>query len=173
MLQNTPQEFARSLRDGHFNELRVALYFMLQGAYVRIGYTDERYDLSVVFPKHKPFSVEVKWDRRAQETGNLFFELRNTRQNRPSGIAVTTADYWCHVLGDGEEALLAPVPALRRFLSEGHFPEKSTRGRDSNSRGVLVPRGSLAALSQATWIRLPSVEEFFGEVFRNASRQKP
>ena len=173
MLQNTPQAFARSLREGHFNELRVALYFMLQGGYVRIGYADERYDLRVVFPKRKPFSVEVKWDKRAQETGNLFFELRNTRQNKPSGIAVTTADYWCHVVGNGAEALLAPVPVLRRFLSEGRFMEKSTQGRDSNSRGVLVPRAALAALPQATWIRLPSVEEFFGEVFRSASRQKP
>ncbi len=173
MLRNTPEEFARSLREGHFNELRVALYFMLEGAFVRIGYEDHRYDLKVLLPGRPPFSVEVKWDKRAGETGNLYFELENTRQGKPSGVAATQADVWCHVLGQGDEALLVPVDALRSFLEKGHFERRRTRGRDSNSRGMIVPRKALSKLPQASWIRLPSVEDFFGEVFRRASGQKP
>ncbi len=164
---NTPEAFARQLREGHYNELRVALYFMLEGAWVRIGYVDQRYDLSVRFPGRRAFSVEVKWDKRADETGNLYFEVENTRQGRPSGIMATTADYWCHVIGEaGAEALLVPVARLRSFLQEGNFRCRPTRGEDSNSRGMIVPREALAQLSGGKWIILPTVEEFFGQVFR-------
>ncbi len=162
---NTPEQFARRLQEGHYNELRVALYFMLQGYHVRIGYTGHAYDLSVIGPEGDAFTVEVKWDKRAGETGNLYFEIRNTRQRRPSGIAASRADYWCHVIGEGDEALLVPVSTLRAFLRDGGFEKVRTRGRDSNSQGLLVPRARLADLKDGQWIRLPTVEDFFGAIF--------
>ncbi|MGI5862043.1 MAG: hypothetical protein ACOX6T_08285 [Myxococcales bacterium] len=166
-LQNTPECFAAQLREGHYNELRVALYFMLRGNLVRIGFCDGRYDLQVQPPGKPELHVEVKWDKRAGETGNLYFEVENTRQRCPSGVMSTTADWWCHVLGDGDEALLVEVKALRAFLASGGFRSVHTQGADSNSRGLLVPRARLSALSGALWVRLPTVESFFGEVFRS------
>ena len=170
MRHNTPDQFAHQLREGHYNELRVALYFMLRGAHVRLGYTDQRYDLHVIPPGDKPpFSVEIKWDKRAGETGNLYFEIENTRQDAPSGIAGTTADYWCHVIGQGDEALLGSVAKMRALLKSGRFKTVRTRAEDSNSRGVLVPRKWLEQQKGIAWIALPTVEDFFGELFRAGS----
>ncbi len=167
MRQNTPEQFNRQLREGHFNELRVALYFMLKGAHVRIGYTGQRYDLHVIPAGGKPgFSVEVKWDKRAQETGNLYFEIRNTRRDEPSGVAATTADYWCHVIGDGDRALLVGVRRLREILRTGGFRMVTTRAEDSNSQGLLVPHRRLENEKGVVQIELPTVEGFFGTLFR-------
>ncbi len=166
MLQNTPEQFAQQLREGHYNELRVALYFMLKGAFVRIGYSGQSYDLHVLPPNGQGFSVEVKWDKRAKNTGNLYFEIENTHRREPSGIAATEADYWCHVIGDGQEALLAPVPQLIALLRSRPFRIITTDARDSNSRGLLVPRAWLEKQQSLTWIELPTVESFFGQLFR-------
>lgn len=163
---NTPEQFAHQLREGHFNELRVALYFMLQGAHVRLGYNGRAYDLSVIDAHGRRFTVEVKWDKRAGETGNLYFEVENTRQRAPSGVAATKADYWCHVVGDGREAFLVPVAPLRTFLRRSEFRRVPTRGADSNSLGVLVPRERLVEVEGGTWVTLPTVEDFFGVLFR-------
>jgi hypothetical protein len=165
-LQNTPGVFAAQLREGHFNELRVALHLMLKGCLVRVGFTDGRYDIEAQAPDGSRHHVEVKWDKGYAKTGNLYFEVENTRQRRPSGVMGTTAQLWCHVLGEGAEALLLPVPALRTFLEQGEFRSVNTRGADSNSRGLLVPRARLEAARLGRWIALPSVEDFFGELFR-------
>ncbi len=167
---NTPEQFAYQLREGHFNELRVALYFMLQGDHVRLGYNGQAYDLSVIDTTGRRFTVEVKWDKRAGETGNLYFEVQNTRRRMASGIAVTRADYWCHVIGEhGEEAFLAPVSSLRAFLHRGRFQHISTGGVDSNSLGILVPRERLQRVVWGRWITLPTVEAFFGLLFREGT----
>ena len=173
MLDNTPEQFAAQLREGHYNELRVALYFMLTGAHVRIGYTGQRYDLHVLPTSGQPgFAVEVKWDKASAKTGNLYFETENTRQNRPSGIAATSADWWCQVLGEGNAALLAPTADLRTMLARGRFRQLETRARDSNSRGVIVPRVRLEAEPWVRAINLPGVEEFFGRLFRGSEQKR-
>jgi hypothetical protein len=163
--QNTPEEFARQLKEGHYNELRVALHFMLKKCLTRITFVAGRYDIEVLQPAGKLFHVEVKWDKRASGTGNLYFEIENTRQRRPSGIAATTADRWCHVLGDGHEAIFIDTPKLRSLLRAGRFKSVSTSGLDSNSRGLLVPRPFLEASKDVDFVELPTVEGFFGEVF--------
>ncbi len=166
---NTPQQFASHLREGHYNELRVALYYMLKGAHVRIGYRGQRYDLHVLPPGKAGFSVEVKWDKRAAKTGNLYFEIENTRQHQPSGIAATPADVWCHVVGQSDTALLVRTSRMRALLKTRQFKQVHTQGADSNSRGLLVPRKWLETQAGLLWVELPTVETFFGELFRGAA----
>lgn len=164
--QNSPEAFAADLREGHFNELRVALYFMLQRFLVRIRFDEGRYDIVVQPPARPLFHVEVKWDKRAAQTGRLYFEVENTRQQQPSGVSSTTADWWCHVIGEGSDALLVKVDDLRSLLDSGDFQTRHTGGMDSNSRGTLVPRARLEGEQGFYWVHLPTVEHFFGEVFR-------
>lgn len=168
-LQNTPEAFASQLREGQYNELRVALFYQLRGFHTRIGFCNGRYDISLLRTGHEVRRVEVKWDKRGGETGNLYFEVENTRQKTASGIMATTADVWCHVLGSGERALLAPVEGLREFLGRGGFRSVNTVGADSNSRGLLVPLDSTSAIEKARWVRLPTIEEYFGEIFRRGT----
>jgi hypothetical protein len=166
-LQNTPEAFQSQLLEGQYNELRVALYFMLEGCPVRIGFRQGHYDLEVL-GQGGTRHVEVKWDRRASRSGNLYFEVENTRQRRPSGVMATGADLWCHVLGEGARALLIGVPRLREFLGRGRFRSVNTGGADSNSRGLLVPLAEALRCADFREIRLPTVEEYFGEIHRRA-----
>lgn len=166
-LQNTPEAFARTLKDGHYNELKVALFFMLRGFHVNIGFRLGRYDLDVIdTAQEKRFSVEVKWDQRAGATGNLYFECRNTRQNLPSGLFSSDAQYWCHVLGDGDRAFFCATSRLRGEVQRLRTRTVCTGGRDSNSEGHLVPLKSMQDSGFGRWIDLPTVEQFFGEVYR-------
>jgi hypothetical protein len=168
--QNTQARFKAQLREGQYNELRVALYFMLQGAHVKIGFTNHSYDISVLFPDEEPRLIEVKWDKRASVTStNVYFEIENTNQRVPSGIMATIATHWCHVIGDGHEALIAPVASIKRILDNGNYRTVSTRGADSNSRGKIVPIEDMRVNQEIEWITLPEVEGFFNELFRNVN----
>ena len=44
------------------------------------------------------YRVEVKRDRQAHKTKNLYFEYES--RNKPSGIANTYADYYCYFITD-------------------------------------------------------------------------
>lgn len=142
---------------------------MLAGWHSRIRFIQGRYDITLVREGQPPRSVEVKWDKRASESGNLYFEVENTRQRKASGVMSTTADLWCHVLGQGETGLIISVEALRSFLLSRTWRSVNTRGVDSNSRGLLVPWGEVAACKDFRRVRLPTVEEYFGEIFRRGS----
>ena len=164
-LHNTPEAFRQRLAQGRVAELRVALYLMSKGCLVRLGFGKAAFDIEFIdLDENRPPGValrvqrmEVKWDHRATETGNLYFETRNTRQRLPSGIRSTTADWWCHLVGEGHEAFLVPVPSLRTFLDAGSFPSVRTDASDSNSEGLLVPRRKLAGCRSGHWITLPEL----------------
>ena len=68
---------------------------------MKIGFDSARFDLSVIDASHLRRQVKVKWDTRCQDSGNLYFEVENTRRRKPSGVFASEADWWCHVLGDG------------------------------------------------------------------------
>lgn len=166
--QNRPEQFQSRLREGHFNELRVALFFMLRGYLARISFVPGRYDIEVRAGDGTTYHIEVKWDRRAGQSGNLYFEIENTTKRAASGIAATTADQWCHVIGEGPEAILAPVHNLRSMLQAGSFRAVNTTGPDSNSRGLLVPLAVVRRYPGVEIVKLPTVEDFFGALFADA-----
>lgn len=143
---------------------------MLRGYHSQIRFTNGRYDITLMRAgQDGTRSVEVKWDKRASESGNLYFEVENTRQQKPSGVMSTTADLWCHVLGEGERGLVITVASLRRFLNEGPWRSVQTRGVDSNSRGLLVPWTAVQACPDFRPVRLPTVEDYFGAIFRQVT----
>lgn len=170
--QNTPEAFRQQLRSGHYNELRVALYFMLRGHAARLGFDGQSFDITVVpgpeFGQRSPFRVEVKWDKHAALTGNAYFETSNPRSGKPTGIRSSTADWWAHVLGEGQEALLMPLEGLRNWLEARPYRSVGTRGSDSNSRGLLVPLVDLAQERRFLRVQLPTPEEFFDDLLRQA-----
>lgn len=155
---------------GHYNELRVALFFMLRGCYTRIGFDGGSFDVSFISPKtpEKLTKVEVKWDKKAGESGRVFFEFLNTRKKKPSGIAYSDADWWCQVIGTGAKALLMPVEWLRPWLEESDFQQVNTRGADSNSRGYLVPLERLIAEKKVKKVSLPTLDDYFGLLVEQA-----
>ena len=91
--------------------------------------------------------MEVKTERdRWAETGNAVFEYEC--RSHPSGIAVTTSDYWCHNFMLNDRCCMSyvfNVDDLKQFLrmcikTPGYAGSRLTIGGDDNaSRVILVP----------------------------------
>ena len=81
--------------------------------------------------------VEVKCDRMAHRTGNLFFEFKY--KGRPSGIAATKAEWFAY---DTELCLfLFRTAKLKAWLRTRYMNPYQPRalGDGNNSLGLLVP----------------------------------
>ena len=104
--------------------------------------SDFRYDLKVgqvaeqalaaIFEGKK---VEVKRDRKARLTGNIFVEYES--RGKPSGISTSEADYWCFVVE--ETFILLTAQRLKEIVEPLKGTDKERRGGDNNtSVGVLL-----------------------------------
>lgn len=88
--------------------------------------------------------IEVKTERGMwKRTGNIAIEFRS--YGKPSGIDATEADYWFHVLADGDDidaVLMFEVKKLRAIVAKGKW--KTIRGGDNyGSEMYLVPLSKL------------------------------
>ncbi len=81
--------------------------------------------------------VEHKSDEKCRYTGNLFVEYE--QHGRPSGIAVTEADWWATEFDD-DSWVIIPTERMkelaRRAVQEGRA---AAGGDDDNYKGALVP----------------------------------
>lgn len=81
--------------------------------------------------------VEHKCDGKAKKTGNLFVEYR--QKGRPSGIAVTTAEWWAFEFDDATW-LIVPTQKLKHLARRAYQEGRVTQGGDHNHYdGVLLP----------------------------------
>ena len=87
-------------------------------------------------------SYEVKADRRAKNTGNLFIEFEFKGEH--SGINATKADYWIHYITETENVkqskrfLKIKTEKLRKMLLDNYF-EVRKGGDNYQALGFLVP----------------------------------
>ena len=90
----------------------------------------------------REIKVEVKRERdKWKKTGNIAFEFRCS--GKPSGLAVTKADYWVHVLSfDGvpEAAFIFRVPRLKERLKAMHKEGRVrvTNGGDRDAAEMIL-----------------------------------
>ena len=109
--------------------------------------SDFRYDLEVGQSKENELAallqgnkLEVKYDQRALETGNIFVEYES--RNKPSGIATSEAEWYCYAFGDNFH--LIPARKLKTLCRKYIGTNRDTRGGDSNtSKGILLPISEL------------------------------
>jgi len=85
------------------------------------------------------FKVEVKLDSMAHTTGNVFIEYSS--RGKPSGIAVTDADYYLYIIAEFNHAIILNVENLKERLRYYHKHKMYIRkgGDDDTSIGFLVP----------------------------------
>ena len=85
----------------------------------------------------REIKFEVKWDRRAGETGNVAIEFES--RGRPSGLSVSAADYYIYKIGE-QGFYLFETAALKQKLSDRRNVERIVSGGDpgSNTRMYLV-----------------------------------
>ena len=86
--------------------------------------------------------IEVKTERdKWKETGNICIEF--SCRGKPSGIAVTEAKWWVHVLADGDDTscmLMFPTEKLKEIARKYYANGKIVNGGDDNlSKMVLLP----------------------------------
>ena len=83
--------------------------------------------------------IEVKNDRLIHKTGNLFIEYES--RNKPSGLAITTAEYWIYRLSELDSAIIFPTKALKQ-VCRVYYKEKlylKNGGDNNSSKGFLIP----------------------------------
>ena len=82
--------------------------------------------------------IEVKSDRMAHKTGNVFIEVYS--RGVPSGISTTLADYWLYRIEKLDTAVLVRTERLKKLVKKYHALNGFKEGGDNNtSKGVLVP----------------------------------
>jgi len=83
------------------------------------------------------FKVEVKSDRMASKTGNIYIEVYSRGQK--SRISTTQADYWIYRLDDLDIAIIISTKKLKEII-KFQFNGKFVAGGDNDtSKGVLIP----------------------------------
>jgi hypothetical protein len=122
------------LKIGHDAENRV-VSLLTDNAIKIIGRNnDDKYDLKFLLYNAIPFTVEVKFDVMEAATGRVAIELKNTYNNKISGLNVTRANLWCHVLYDS--IWITGVEKLKGFIYD-NSPCAIVNGGDNNSRMYL------------------------------------
>jgi hypothetical protein len=91
-------DFTIDSEDGDHTEFMMLYLLLITGftARLRRRKWDNRKDIVVTAPIE--FTIEVKGDHVAVKTGNVGIEISS--YGRDSGIIVTTADYWLHVIAE-------------------------------------------------------------------------
>lgn len=82
--------------------------------------------------------VEVKFDRMAHLTGNLFIEVYS--RGKASGISTTQANYWIFLVKEKSYSLIVNTEKLKELCRIVHQIDGFVKGGDNNtSYGVLIP----------------------------------
>ena len=92
--------------------------------------------------------VEVKRDKWICKSGNIAVEFKS--RGKPSGIATTTADYWCFILsGEMEDKIILLVEIEKlKSIARIFYKKKSIKsmGDNNTSKAVLIPFSELYKL---------------------------
>lgn len=107
---------------------------------------EKRYEYDVLArKKNKVLTFEVKHDLMATKTGNVAIEYRNSKQDKPSGIDRTTADYWCHKI-DGN-IYICKVKDLLKFIEDNKPLRIVKSGGDNNADIYLYKKENFLSVA--------------------------
>lgn len=96
--------------------------------------------------------VEVKTDRRAHETGNLYIEIwqfsnPDRSDKRPSGLSTTTADWWITTAPSGIGFIAIKVDELKALIKANNYRQTAqpiVSDNTNGSIGLLIPVSDIA-----------------------------
>ena len=81
--------------------------------------------------------IEVKSDRIAHKTGNVFVEVYSN--NKKSGISTTLADYWIFRIDALDSAIIVSRKRLKELVRKYYNGNFIKGGDCDTSLGVLIP----------------------------------
>jgi hypothetical protein len=99
----------------------------------------------IIVDKPVEITFEVKADFMSSVTGNLAIEHHNSKKDKPSGIMISTATYWCHVIYEKKipTIYLANRLDLLKFMEAVEPFKKIIGGGDSNANLYLYKKAVL------------------------------
>lgn len=83
------------------------------------------------------YKVEVKCDRLAWRTGNIYVEVYS--RGKKSGISTTEADYWLFVIYGTSVSLLIATNRLKELAKRFYSGTFVNGGDNDTSKGILIP----------------------------------
>ena len=127
-------KFLQSKRIGDYAEKEIENIFSFMGKVTKSKNIE--YDLMIDYIK--PFSIEIKYDLYAKKSGNIAIEYFNTKQNKPSGINASKADFWVYYL-DNDSINIITLTKLIKF-TKTEQPHKIVDGGDNNAALMLYKK---------------------------------
>ena len=128
------EDFKADLERGKIHEIYVLnkIKKKYKQAYIVDGYFKE-YD---IFIPELNLGVEVKFDERSKETGNIIIETESA--GKRSGISTTKAKYW--VIYDGINYNWFLTDTIRKCIKEYDFKEREfvCRGDTKTKKAYLI-----------------------------------
>jgi hypothetical protein len=79
------------------------------------------------------FMSEIKFDLYAARSGNIAIEFYNPKQGKPSGIGVTQAHLWFHVITKPMSIWVTSVCKLKKYMEENKPHRVVECGGDNNA----------------------------------------
>jgi hypothetical protein len=130
--------FKADLKSAQEKELELAQLLYRRGKVCSIDTNhDKRFDLDVVLKNGKSCTIEVKHDMMHTKTGNIGVEFHSWQ--KPSGIAVTEATYWCFALHDG--FWIVATDKLKQMIADKKYFRIATGGDAGSDTQMYLFKG--------------------------------
>lgn len=131
--------FVKDARIGKIAENIVLSLMNDAGFPSRFGHlTDNRWDIISQYGLHE-ITTEVKFDKYEQQSGNIAIEVYNPKSGHPSGLTVTRAFIWAHVLADEYPVWFTTVVSLKQYMDRTPPHKIIDVGGDKNATLYLYP----------------------------------
>ena len=109
-----------------------------------LKYGQERENRIVSILDKDKTKIEVKTERDWwQKSGNIAIEVEC--YGKPSGIMATEADYWVHILADGDKDFVRMIfdTSTIKKLAKKYMKNIKSGGDGNQSRFILIPLSEL------------------------------
>lgn len=155
--------FVRDLRLGNKGQqITIALYDKcgLSSTIVdNKGPNRSLWDIETTGSNIRSFTTEVKFDAYEARSGNIAIETFNPRSGKPSGLGITGAFFWSHVLSDNS-VWLTRVSDLKQFV-EVTPPKKTVSCGGDDNATLLLYANSIILNGVFTRVDLLTGNELF------------
>jgi len=131
------EHFVSSIKKGNQGEQLVVDLFEMHGYKCEKNKENKSLYDYLVTKRDKQYKLEVKSDFYASKSGNICFEFYNPKTNKASGVTVTEADFWVHLLFNPTKILICKTTTLHSFLDSVPPLKKIKKAGDGNSALLL------------------------------------
>jgi len=133
--------FIDCLKLGAYYEDETVKYYVNKGyTHIKDGnYKKKCLEYDIIMSKDNiEIKIEVKSDRMAKKTGNIFIEYESNK--KPSGISATKSDiYVYYIINDDKDynAYIIPTIELKEMIEQKKYFKKISGGDGWRSKGYL------------------------------------